>query len=71
MPDPALRRLLHRHAFERKSGGRDKGQEDVEAHQRKGVAGDWKNHFTERVTGKFAEETGDLVNFLGYEEEGD
>ena len=71
MPDPALRRLLHRHAFERKSGGREKGQEDIEAHQRKGVAGDWKNHFTERVAGKFAEETGDLVDSLGYEEEGD
>src|SRR5262245_3654477 len=34
--------------FERLTGGRSRGEDDVWSHERKGVAGDWRNHFTDR-----------------------
>lgn len=63
---PAERRaLLARYSFEALSG-RQRGQEDQGSKLRKGVAGDWRNHFTPAVESVFAEVTGDLVSRLGY-----
>lgn len=47
--------------------GRKKGEEDVTAHHRKGKVGDWKNHFTEKITAKFKEQCGELLVATGYE----
>ena len=58
--------LYEDHSFE-KLAGRERGNEDQQAHLRKGVVGDWENHFTERVMDKLRETTGDLVEALGYE----
>ena len=33
--------------------GRPRGKEDIGAHERKGIAGDWKNHFTPRIARNF------------------
>lgn len=56
-------------SFEKLSKGRERGQEDTSSFYRKGVAGDWKNHFTERDRRVFKEEAGELLIRLGYEED--
>ena len=66
MPDPVLRSLLERNSFSALTKGRAQGTEDVRSHLRKGVQGDWKNHFTPAVEKKFREVTGSLVEELGY-----
>jgi hypothetical protein len=67
MPDKVLRELLNDCAFERLSGGRTQGQSDEASHYRKGVSGDWRNHFTPEIERHFRDVTGDLVVRLGYE----
>jgi hypothetical protein len=56
-------------SFEKLSRGRERGQEDPTSFYRKGVAGDWKNHFTEEDRRVFKEEAGELLIRLGYEED--
>lgn len=53
--------------FERLTGGRARGQEDNRAHQRKGVAGDWRNHFSDRLKRAFKARYGGLLVATGYE----
>jgi hypothetical protein len=67
LPQPLLTRILSRNAFDRKTGGRVPGAEDPRHHYRKGVAGDWRNYFTPRVTAAFKDRYGDLLVTLGYE----
>lgn len=55
--------------FERLTGGRVRGQEDVLSHERKGVAGDWRNHFTERVPREFKARFGELLVATGCEKD--
>ncbi len=57
-------------SFEKLSKGRNRGQEDPTSFFRKGVAGDWRNAFTEQDKLIFKEEAGDLLARLGYEEGG-
>jgi hypothetical protein len=56
-------------SFEKLSRGRERGQEDPSSFYRKGVAGDWKNHFTEEDRRVFKEEAGELLIRLGYEDD--
>ena len=58
--------LAERHSFQATSGRRP-GQEDRVAHQRKGIAGDWKNHFTRAAAEAFADYGGRALVALGYE----
>jgi lipopolysaccharide transport system ATP-binding protein len=53
--------------FEKLSGGRAPGQEDPASHLRKGVAGDWRNHFTDRMKRAFKARYGGLLVAAGYE----
>lgn len=53
--------------FENMSGGRKRGEENVMAHERKGVAGDWRNHFDRQVTQAFKERFATLLISTGYE----
>lgn len=66
LPDDVLRRILQKNSFAAIAKGRERGKEDVTSHLRKGVHGDWKNHFTPQVEEKFRDVTGDLVETLGY-----
>lgn len=66
LPDRVLADLVSDHSFEKLSGGRAKGQENKKDHLRKGVAGDWKNHFDEDSLAHFHAVAGDLVEVLGY-----
>ncbi len=66
MPNEMLKVFLADHSFESMSGGRKPGQEDANAHYRKGIAGDWQNHLTGQRLAYFRATTGDLVTRLGY-----
>ncbi|MGB9604345.1 MAG: Wzt carbohydrate-binding domain-containing protein [Bryobacteraceae bacterium] len=62
-----LEQVILANRFEAQTGGRRRGAEDVTAHQRKGVAGDWRNHFTERIKRAFKARYGGLLVATGYE----
>lgn len=66
-PEAELRARIESHSFERKSGGRSRGQERPDSHYCKGVAGDWANHFDEDHRACFKKEFPDIVERLGYE----
>lgn len=68
MPDRVLCQLLQDYSFERLSDRR-RGEEDRQAHYRKGIRGDWKSYFDDRIIAKFKEATSDLVTLLGYEKD--
>lgn len=57
--------------FEKKAGGRSRGVEDATSHYRKGVAGDWRNHFTLGHAERFEARYGGLLTSLGYEDSDD
>ncbi|MHC4990434.1 MAG: sulfotransferase family protein [Planctomycetota bacterium] len=57
-------------SFERLSGGRPRGEEDATSHFRKGVAGEWVEHFSEQARRRFADAAGDLLDALGYGADG-
>ena len=66
-PKEELKKVIKEHSFKSVSGGRKPGQENTKSHYRKGVAGDWKNHFDKDITNEFKKTYGDIVSFLGYE----
>jgi hypothetical protein len=61
-------RCVEKTGFERKSD-RKRGQEDSASRSRKGVAGDWRNVFTDEDKRVFKEVAGGLLIELGYEED--
>ena len=65
-----MRGILYDHRFSKKSGGRPPGQEDEKHHYRKGIAGDWENHFSEAHKEFFKENFNDILLKLGYEQDG-
>jgi len=67
MPRQEFARIIEKKSFQRLSGGRTKGQENVKSHYRKGTPGDWVNHFTDEHKRLFKERHGDLLIRLGYE----
>lgn len=62
-----VQRCVEQASFEKMSKGRQRGDEDPGSLLRKGVAGDWKNVFTEKEKEIFKEEAGNLLVELGYE----
>jgi hypothetical protein len=69
--EEAVRRSIEASSFERWSEGRERGQEASGSFYRKGVAGDWKNVFTEEDRRVFKAAAGDLLIELGYEKDDD
>ena len=63
---PRLRTAISTNKFERFTG-RARGTEDLRAHERKGISGDWKNHFTDPIRDAFKDRYGDLQIAMGYE----
>ena len=49
--------------------GRDRGKEDRKRFYRKGIAGDWKNHFSDEDKRVFKDLAGDMLIRLGYEKD--
>jgi hypothetical protein len=67
MPAERVLGIVWEHDFAKKSKGRAPGQEDPKSHYRKGVSGDWRNHFTTRHVQFFKELYNDVLLKLGYE----
>ena len=65
----AATRCIEAASFEKLSKGRKRGEEDPTSFFRKGIAGDWKNVFTEKNKREFKGAAGDLLISLGYEED--
>ncbi|HWD20732.1 MAG TPA: sulfotransferase domain-containing protein [Verrucomicrobiae bacterium] len=61
-----LQTLADRHSFSSLSGGRRPGVEDVHSHYRKGVAGDWREHFTPKISDRFQRLYADTLELGGY-----
>lgn len=61
-----LHAIVRQNSFEVQTS-RQRGEEDVTAHHRKGVVGDWRNHFSERLKAAFKEMHGATLIETGYE----
>ena len=61
--------IVRRNSFESRTGDRPLGTEDPKSFLRKGISGDWKNHFTERDRRVYGEEAGGLLVELCYEKD--
>jgi hypothetical protein len=59
--------VVRANRFEARTGGRKPGEEDLASHERKGIAGDWRTHFTEKVTKGFKRIYGSVLIATGYE----
>lgn len=65
-PEDRFAEVVERWTFKTKTG-RTPGEEDLGSHMRKGIVGDWRNHFTPRVRDCFKTRYADLLQKLGYE----
>lgn len=66
-----IERVATRHSFAKLAGGRHPGTEDLNSHYRKGVAGDWKTHFSIQISDRFKTLYNDLLLRAGYESKAD
>jgi len=67
IPDAVIQQVADDNAFAARSG-RPSGVENEFSHRRKGIAGDWRNHF-DRILGELFEATfPDLLTSLEYEQ---
>jgi hypothetical protein len=69
LPPSVVNGILGRNTFAVKANGRAVGIEDVGSHYRKGVPGDWVNHFGPGHKEYFKARYGDLLISLGYEDD--
>jgi hypothetical protein len=74
MPQGLLKAIIRRNRFERLTvgrkfwqQGRGPGQENPTSHFRKGIVGDWRNHFNQDHRQRFKELAGDWLVEMGYE----
>lgn len=67
--ESTVRELADRFSFRKMSGGRSTGQADPTRFVRKGVAGDWVNHFTPRLRDIYKGAIGDFLIEHGYEKD--
>lgn len=65
---PQLEDIVARNSFASRAG-RKPGEEDVSSHFRKGISGDWRNHFTDRITAEFKQRFGQHLVATGYEKD--
>jgi hypothetical protein len=67
VPAEVLLATIHQKRFSKLTQGRRRGEEAVGSHYRKGLPGDWRNHFSLTLEAKFTERYGDLLGRLGYD----
>ncbi|MAE65577.1 MAG: hypothetical protein CMJ18_15015 [Phycisphaeraceae bacterium] len=65
---PRVADTIRRHEFAAQTG-RAPGDEDRNDFRRKGIVGDWKNHFTPEAARAFDRHAGDMLVRLGYEQD--
>ena len=59
--------VVYAQRFAAQAKGRRAGEENTQSHYRKGIAGDWVNHFTPAHVDAFKDRFGDILQRLGYE----
>jgi hypothetical protein len=64
-----VKSIVQKNSFSNLSGGRQKGKENVKSHLRKGVPGDWVNHFTPDHKRAFKKRFNDVLIKMGYEDD--
>ncbi len=69
LTDAEIARIVDENSFTKRTK-REPGTEDVGAHLRKGVVGDWRNVFLPRHVDAFKRSAGELLIELGYEKDG-
>jgi hypothetical protein len=62
--------IVEAHSFRRMSGGREPGHAS-RAFARKGIAGDWVNHFTPGLRDLYKERIGEFLVEFGFEKSRD
>lgn len=67
IPEWILLLKLYNNRFTKAAKGRKRGITDESSHYRKGMPGDWKNHFTDEHKAYFKRKYNDLLIKLGYE----
>jgi LPS sulfotransferase NodH len=67
--DSQVNNCLQSNTFERSAKGRHPGETDAGSFFRKGITGDWRNHFSHQNVGVFKEIAGDLLIASGYEKD--
>ena len=65
LDDERVRVICEKHAF-KKATGRAPGEGDPKSFNRKGIAGDWENHFSPEQKAAFKEQAGERLVELGY-----
>jgi hypothetical protein len=70
LSDKDIELIIQEHSFQNKSG-RLSGCENKNSFLRKGISGDWKNHFNKESREKFNALSGKELIILGYEENED
>lgn len=66
MPPKILESIVTKNTIKKLSKDQNSLDGDKKNHYRKGVSGDWQNHFSEPVKQHFYAITGDLIDVLGY-----
>lgn len=66
--EDTINRIVKANSFGAMSGGRSKGQSNDSAFARKGVAGDWVNHFDDETKSIYKELIGQFLIDFGYEQ---
>ena len=69
LPVERLLGIIWENDFSRKAGGRKPGEENVKSHYRKGIPGDWENHFEDAHYDYFREHYNDVLLRLEYEQD--
>ena len=69
--DATVKESLDLNAFERAARGRRPGQSDAKSFLRKGIVGDWRNHFSKTNIETFKKIAGQTLVKAGYEENND
>jgi lipopolysaccharide transport system ATP-binding protein len=64
-----LHEVILANRFEQITGGRQRGEENILAHERKGIVGDWRNYFTPRIARLFKCYFGEYLIATGYEKD--
>jgi Sulfotransferase family len=65
--EATVAQVVEQNAFSVASGGRQPGEADPQSFLRKGIAGDWKNHFDEECNQRYCEVAGEALTAAGYE----